>query len=175
VAAQDEVVYFLARKHSFFLLQVLIVPVLSLLIPAFLFLWGGFAISTAAIAFGVVALLLILGWIAWSYVDWGNDYYVVTNQRVVWLEKVIGLYDSRNEAPLNQVLSVGVETDLVGRAFGFGDVLVRTFVGAIPFRHVLIIPGGAVVEEYWRRTQRVLNRPKRSKDALRQRLGLLNH
>jgi CRP-like cAMP-binding protein len=173
---KDEVVYFLARKHSFFLLQVLIVPVLSLLIPAFLFLWGGFAVSTAAIAFGVVALLLILGWIAWSYVDWGNDYYVVTNQRVVWLEKVIGLYDSRNEAPLNQVLSVGVETDLVGRAFGFGDVLVRTFVGAIPFRHVLYPYQAAhMVEEYWRRTQESSQQAEKEafKDALRQRLGLL--
>jgi len=173
---KDEVVYFLARKHSFFLFQVLIVPVLSLLVPAFLFLWGGLAGSTAAIAFGVVALLLILAWIAWSYVDWGNDYYVVTNQRVVWLEKVIGLYDSRNEAPLNQVLSVGVDTDLVGRALGFGDVLVRTFVGAIPFRHVLYPYQAAhMVEEYWRRTQESSQQAEKEafKDALRQRLGLL--
>ena len=35
----DEVVYFLARKHSFFLLKVLILPVLGLLIPAFFLIW----------------------------------------------------------------------------------------------------------------------------------------
>ena len=99
---KDEVVYFLARKHSFFLLQVLILPVLALLIPAFLFLWGGLSGSIAAASFGVIALVLVLGWIVWSYIDWGNDYYIVTNQRVVWLEKVIGLYDSRNEAPLTR-------------------------------------------------------------------------
>jgi len=173
---KDEVVYFLARKHSFFLLQALIVPVLALLVPAFLFLWGGVSGSTAAASFGVIALALVLGWMAWNAIDWGNDYYVVTNQRVVWLEKVIGLYDSRNEAPLTQILSVGVETDLLGRALDYGDVLVRTFVGAIPFRHVLHPQQAAhMVEEYWQRTQQASEQAEKEafKDALRQRLGLL--
>ena len=173
---KDEVVYFLARKHSFFLLQALIVPVLALLVPAFLFLWGGVSGSTTAASFGVIALALILGWMAWNAIDWGNDYYVVTNQRVVWLEKVIGLYDSRNEAPLTQILSVGVETDLIGRALDYGDVLVRTFVGAIPFRHVLHPQQAAhMVEEYWQRTQQASEQAEKEafKDALRQRLGLL--
>jgi hypothetical protein len=132
----NEVVYFLARKSSYFLLEVLIVPVITLLLPAFLFLWGGLAQSTAALAFGGVTLVPILGWIAWRVIDWGNDYYIVTNQRVVWLEKVIGLYDSRNEAPLSEILSVSVDTDLIGRILDHGDVVVRTFVGSIPFRHV---------------------------------------
>ena len=173
---KDEVVYFLARKHSLFLLQMLIVPVMALLIPAFLFLWGGLSGSTAAVSFGVVALVLISGWIAWSYIDWGNDYYIVTNQRVVWLEKVIGLYDSRTEAPLSEILSVGVETDLIGRAFDYVNVLVRTFVGAIPFRHVLHPHQAAhMVEEYWHRSQQVSEHAEKEafKDALRQRLGLL--
>lgn len=173
---KDEVVYFLARKHSFFLLQVLIVPVLTLLIPAFLFLWGGLSGSTAAISFGVIALVSILGWIVWSIIDWGNDYYIVTNQRVVWLEKVIGLYDSRTEAPLTQILSVGVEADLIGRMLDYGNVYVRTFVGAIPFRQVLHPYQAAhMVEEYWHRTQQVSEQAEKEafKDALRQRLGLL--
>jgi len=173
---KDEVVYFLARKHSFFLLQVLIVPVLTLLIPAFLLLWGGLSGSTAAISFGVISLVLSLGWIAWSYIDWGNDYYVVTNQRVVWLERVIGLYDSRYEAPLTQILSVGVDSDMVGRILDYGDVIVRTFVGSIPFTRVLHPHQAAhMVEEYWHRTQQVSEQAEKVafKVALRQRLGLL--
>ena len=173
---KDEVVYFLARKHSFFLLQVLVVPILSLLIPAFLFLWGGLSGSIAAISFGVIALLSVLGWIAWSYIDWGNDYYIVTNQRVVWLEKIIGIYDSRSEAPLTQILSVSVESDFVGRSLGFGNVLVRTFVGAIPFTHVLHPYQAAhMVEEYWHRAQQVSEQEEKEafKTALRERLGLL--
>jgi len=173
----DEVVYFLQRKGAYFLLEVMVVPVISLLIPAALFIWGVLAGSTAAISFGVIALLGILGWIIWRYIDWANDYYVVTNKRVVWLEKVIGLYDSRTEAPLSEVLSVGVETDAIGRAFGHGTVIVRTFVGAIPFRHVHHPHQAAhMVEEYWHRTQKASEKAEKEafKEALRQRLGLLH-
>jgi len=173
---KNEIVYFLARKHSFFLLQALIVPVLILLIPAFLFLWGVLAGSQAAIGFGGVVLILDLLWIIWRVIDWGNDYYIVTNQRVVWLEKVVFLYDSRTEAPLSQVLSVGVETDYVGRTFDFGNVMVRTFVGAIPFRHVFHPNQAAhMVEEYWKRTQKASVQAEKEafKEALRQRLGLI--
>jgi hypothetical protein len=171
-----EVVYFLARKHSFFLLQALIAPVIALLIPAFLFLWGGLAQSIPAAVIGGVMLVLILGWIAWSAIDWGNDYYVVTNQRVVWLEKVIGLYDSRNEAPLTEILSATVDTDLIGRALGYGDVLIRTYVGAITFRRVTHPHQAAhMIDEYWQRTQQVSKQAEKEafKSALRERLGLL--
>jgi CRP-like cAMP-binding protein len=173
----NEVVYFSARKSKLFLMEVLIVPVLTLLIPAILFIWGYLAQSLAAAAFGAVALALVLGWIAWRILDWGNDYYIVTNQRVVWLEKVIGLYDSRTEAPLSEILSVGVETDIVGRALDHGNVLVRTFVGAIPFKHVHHPHQAAhMVEEYWHRTQKASEQTEKEafKDALRQRLGLLH-
>jgi len=173
----DEVVYFIQRKGTYFLLEVLVIPVMSLLVPAALFFWGVLAQSVAAITFGVIALLGVLGWIAWRYVDWANDYYVVTNQRVVWLEKVIGLYDSRTEAPLSEILSVGVETDIIGRALGHGTVIVRTFVGAIPFRNVRYPYQAAhMVEEYWHRTQKASEKAEKEafKEALRKRLGLLH-
>jgi CRP-like cAMP-binding protein/uncharacterized membrane protein YdbT with pleckstrin-like domain len=172
----NEVVYFLARKHPFFLLQVLVAPFLALALPIFLFVWGFLAHSTAAAAFGGVALLVILAWGTWNAIDWGNDYYVVTNQRVVWLEKIIGMYDSRTEAPLSTILSVGVETDMTGRILDYGNVIVRTFVGAIPFKHVNHPNQAAhMVEEYWNRTKEVSQAIEKQafKDALRQRLGLL--
>ncbi|MFZ5909866.1 MAG: cyclic nucleotide-binding domain-containing protein [Chloroflexota bacterium] len=172
----DEVVYFLARKHPFFLLRVLIAPALSLLLPVFLFGWGYLAQSTAAAAFGGAALLGILGWGTWNAIDWGNDYYVVTNQRVVWMEKIIGMYDSRTEAPLSTILSVGVESDMAGRILDYGNVIVRTFVGAIPFKFVNHPNQAAhMVEEYWNRTKQVSATAEKEafKTALRQRLGLL--
>jgi len=171
-----EVVYFVARKHSFFLVQALIPPGLALLVPAFLFLWGVFSGSAAAVSFGVIALVAVLAWGVWNAIDWGNDYYIVTNQRVVWVEKVIGLYDSRNEAPLTEILSVGVESDLIGRALDYGDVLIRTFVGAVPFRRVFRPHQAAhMVEEYWERTQRASEQAEKEafKDALREQLGIL--
>lgn len=172
----NEVVYFLARKHPFFLFSVLIAPLLALFLPFFLFLWSGIAQSTTATAFGAMSLLVILGWGIWNAIDWGNDYYIVTNQRVVWMEKVIGIYDSRTEAPLSTILSVGVESDMIGRIFDYGNVIVRTFVGAIPFKFVNHPNQAAhMVEEYWKRTQQesTVAEKEAFKTALRQRLGLL--
>ena len=172
----DEFVYFLARKHPLVLAQALVAPIFFVIVPIFLFLWS---ITTGAVspaAFGGVILAGLLAWVAWTVVDWGNDYYLVTNQRVVWVEKVIGMYDSRTEAPLSMILSVGVETDMTGRMFDYGTVQVRTFVGSIPFRTVNHPNQAAyMVEEYWKRTQQtsIVAEKEAFKDALRERLGLL--
>jgi len=172
----NEVIYFLARKHPFFLFKVLLAPILTLFLPVFLFVWSGFTQSTVAVTFSVMALLAIVGWGIWSAVDWGNDYYVVTNQRVVWMEKVIGIYESRTEAPLSTILSVGVESDMVGRIFDYGHVIVRTFVGAIAFRFVNHPNQAAhMVEEYWKRIKQESSMAEKEafKTAMRDRLGLL--
>lgn len=172
----DEVVYFLARKHTVILYQNLSWPALAFLVPIFLF-YAWFTIAPffiVAFAAGV-SLLAIIVWIIWLVVDWGNDYYIVTNQRVVWLEKVVGIYDSRQESPLSTVLSVGVEANPLGRALDFGDVIVRTFVGKIPFSHVTHPHQAArMIEEYWQRTREaaVGLEKEAMKDAIRKRLGI---
>ncbi len=172
----DEVIYFMARKHPVILYQNLFVPALTLVVPAgFFYLW------LAVIHFVIVGLaaalsfLAILAWIAWLTVDWGNDYYIVTNQRVVWLEKVVGIYDSRQESPLSMVLSVGIEQTAAGRTLDFGNVVVRTFVGRIVFNHVHHPnQAGHMIEEYWMRTREAaLGMEKEAmKDALRRQLGI---
>ena len=90
----DEVIYFLARKHSIILYQKLTWPFVALVVPLFFF-YGWFYLAhfwIVAIAAGLSLLAVIL-WAIWVIIDWGNDYYIVTNQRVVWLEKVVGIYD----------------------------------------------------------------------------------
>ena len=172
----DEVVYFLARKHPMILYQNLGLPILAFLVPFGLF-YGWFAIAPFFIV-GFAAwlsLIAVIAWIVWLVVDWGNDYYIVTNQRVVWLEKVVGIYDSRQESPLSTVLSVGIEANPLGRALDFGDVIVRTFVGKIPFSHVNHPHQAArMIEEYWQRTREaaVGLEKEAMKDAIRKRLGI---
>lgn len=171
----DEVVYFLARKHPILLWRSLVVPMLSLFLPAATLIFGLFIGATWPFGVAVLMLLAIVGWIIWNWIDWGNDYYVVTNQRVVWIEKVVGIFDSRQEAPLSTILSVGVETDEIGRFMDYGHVIVRTFVGKIPFRYVSHpYHASRLVEEYWGRTkERNLGAEKDAmKDAIRKRLGL---
>jgi len=172
----DEVVYFLARKHPIILSQNLTLPILTFLVPIGLFYsWFAMVRLTLVLIAAVASLIGVLGWIAWRWIDWGNDYYIVTNQRVVWLEKVVGIYDSRQESPLSTVLSIGIETTPAGRALDYGNVIVRTFVGRIPFNHVNHPNQAAkMIEEYWQRTREaaVGLEKEAMKDAIRKRLGI---
>ncbi len=171
----DEVIYFLARKHEVLLVQALSGPVVALSVPIFLLVYFIMTRSFFAI-FGAGLLFAAIGaWAAWNAVDWGNDYYIVTNQRVIWLEKVIGIYDSRQEAPLSTVLSVGVETDVTGRLLDYGNVIVRTYVGKIPFSHVSHpYEASHLVEEQWTRTKHSASRMEKEamRNVLRQKMGL---
>lgn len=171
-----EVVYFLARKHRIILFQKLVWPVLALFVP-FFFFYGWYYLAHFAIVMiaAVGSLIAIILWGVWLWIDWGNDYYIVTNQRAVWLEKVVGIYDSRQESPLSTVVAVGVEANPIGRILDYGDVIVRTFVGKIPFNNVDHPKHAArMIEEHWRRRQEAARDVEKEemKDALRRKLAL---
>jgi len=137
---EDEVIYLVTRKHEFFLFLSLVAPVLMFVIAIPLLVFS-FSLSSP---FGVVVSRLmsiggILGsflWGIWKWVDWGNDYYIVTSLRVVWVERVIIFYYSRREAPLSQVLAVNVSRSWLGRILGYGNVEVRTYTGGINMRNM---------------------------------------
>ena len=95
-----EVIYFLARKHEVLLAQALAGPILACAIPIFLVSYFFLTRSFLAIFGAGLLFVIIAAWGLWNWIDWGNDYYILTNQRVIWLEKVVGVYDSRQEAPL---------------------------------------------------------------------------
>ena len=171
----DDVVYFLARKHEVVLFQVLTGPFVALVVPIALIVYFFLTRAFFAIFGAGVLLVAIGGWALWNWIDWGNDYYIVTNQRVIWLEKVFGLYDSRQEAPLSTVLSVGVETDVSGRLLDYGHVIVRTYVGKIPFHHVSHpYQAAQIVEEQWTRTKHSASRMEKEamRNVLRQKMGM---
>ncbi len=137
--AKDEVIHFISRKHEFFLLTSLLAPIL-VGIGAIPLLAYGMAISPSLWRVNLLevgALLMMMfavGWGLWNWMDWCNDYYIVTNQRVIWLEKVIGLYESRQEAPMDTILAVDVVSSQLGRILKYGDVTVRTYTGNILMR-----------------------------------------
>lgn len=172
---KNEVIYFIARRHKIRLLQALIVPFFAMLGAFGLVFAGVFLNTMIPLAIGSVLAVGILLWSIWNIIDWSNDYYIVTNQRVIWLEKVIGLHDSREEAPLGTILSVGVETDVLGRILKYGNVIVRTFVGKLEFDHVdHPVQAADMIREYWERTKAITNRSQMDvmKDTIKQKLGL---
>jgi len=72
----------------------------------------------------------LLGFVAilWAIAEWRNDFFIVTNVRVVWRERILFRGTSRQETPLRTIQSMNVETgSFIGRAMKFGDLIVRTF------------------------------------------------
>ncbi len=95
---------------------------------------------------GGIALI----WSIWTYFDWRNDYFLLTNKRVVWIEKVALIYDSRKEAPLRTIMSIGESRTRLGSILGFSDVVVTTYVGTIRLHdlaHAKLI--SSLIEIYW--------------------------
>lgn len=131
----DEAIYYVGRRHEFFLLIRLILPILAAVaaVPLLGVAFASGSLASITLA-GLMALLAGAAGI-WIWEDWRNDYYIVTSRRVLWLEKVILLYDSRQEAPLVTVLSKNVTFHQVLRRFiDYGTVIVRTYTGSIVMR-----------------------------------------
>lgn len=152
---KNEIIYYAARRHVLKLYTMLLGPMgvalLGLLVLMALLLAPG---SASVAALGGVILLVALLWGVWNYIDWGNDFYIITNLRVIRLEKVIFMYDSREEAPLETVLSCQVVTDFWGRLLGYGDLTVNTFTGKIRMTGIdHPNQAAALLDEYMRRVQ----------------------
>ena len=133
--ASDEAVVLFSRQHWWGLLRRMFFPLIALLgiialliviqqsLPMFLGL-------------GVLVGVLILGGIVtYVYVDWRNDYWVVTNRRIVHVDEMVFVRKRRDETPLPSVTQVQYERHGIAAAIlDFGDLEVETFTGNIGMR-----------------------------------------
>jgi len=89
------------------------------------------------VALGISALLVILSLI-WGVLNYLNDYFIVTNRRVIQQEKVIFFSERRQEALLEQIQRVDVATTFWGNLFNYGTLSVYTAgtTGSIDFDYV---------------------------------------
>lgn len=152
----QEFVYYISRRHPYFLLLRMLAP----------FFFGFFSITTLLVLASyipltttitimiVIAAIITVGWLAWDYIDWANDYYIITNRRVVYQERMLLLYDSRQESPTSAIQSTASSTSLIGRWLGYGNVAIRTYIGTIMFK-AIILPDQvmAIVQEHQLRAQ----------------------
>ncbi len=174
--APNEFIYLYLGKHPARLIFDLALSVVLLSVGLFfLWLWSithahvVLLISLAGAASGILLAL-------WQIIDWANDDYIVTNQRVVWIERVALIYESRTEAPLRTILSLNVVTTLEGRAFGYGNVVIRTWFGSFTLRYVGFADQiEAIIKEFWQRAREQSRRAERQAMAqmLKERLGLV--
>jgi len=127
----DELADVYTRRHPYAVVERFFLPVLVLV------LWAGITLGLqlllgspfrAAVPWAwVVFSVLWLLWTVLLYIDWINDAFIVSTKRVLHIERVLFLRDERREAPIDQVVSVTMETPtLMARLLGFGTLIIRT-------------------------------------------------
>src|SRR5438105_1090571 len=82
---------------------------------------------------GVVALLAL--WIAYVALAWSDQWIALTTRRVIIMDKVLFLRETRREAPVLKVQNVTAEyPNVFGTTFDFGNVRIDTAgVGVLTF------------------------------------------
>lgn len=82
--------------------------------------------SIGAIFIGLLAAATAVTF-AWNAYDYWNDYFVITDQRVIHRERVLLIYDQQDESPMGKVQNVTVNRPgFAATLFDVGDVLVET-------------------------------------------------
>jgi hypothetical protein len=132
----EESVIYMARRNSVFLVYRLILPlivfIIGITILLLLIILNPAGMTLVGFVAGFVALIGGL-WSIWNYVDWTNDYAILTNQRAVFQERIVLLYDSRLETPLEAILATSLDSSQIGRILGYGDVVMKTYTGTLIF------------------------------------------
>ncbi len=171
-----EFVYYIGRKHILFLFTRILPPIILGIITTSVF---GFLTIMSPLNLTTLALLILfavisLAWLIWNWIDWSNDYYIVTNRRVIYQERVVLLYDSRQESPMSAVQSTSTNTTQTGRILKYGNVAIRTYIGTILFRSVSMPEQVmALIQEQQVRTQANLRRAelRQIENVLERKLG----
>jgi hypothetical protein len=128
---EDETIRYIDRKHINVLFTQILFPMFFLITTGI----GAVLLNLKLVVFFPIILVISVLWSIWLWLDWRNDFYLVTNIRAAWVEKVIWLHDQRREVPLQSILSVNISTNQLQRIFGYGDVIIRTYTGNIPMRN----------------------------------------
>lgn len=127
-----EPVLLITRRHSFFLIARMVSLGVLALAAFSLLLYLSFTSKTMPV-FLLFAAILALGvglfFCAWSGVEWLNDYFIITRERVISQRQMIGFFEGRQESPLSAILSTGMDSTIWGRTIGFGTIVVRSYTG----------------------------------------------
>jgi uncharacterized membrane protein YdbT with pleckstrin-like domain len=176
----DEDLVFKERRHWFVLLVWLGPPLLLLALMLGVALGIGLALQPTTLWWALITLALItvpVALVIWRALDWENDHYILTTQRIMHIERVYFLFESRDEAALGKIQDVTVQMPtLTSNLLYFGDVVIETAgtTGRIKFEAVpkprkvqrlifreagLPEPGTTRQEETWQPSRSRLFRP----------------
>ncbi len=134
--------YHIWRKHWWILVEHLVGPalILALLTIGWISLHVMLERYPPLLDLILVPLLgVILVWIAWQVLDWQNDMYIVTPDRVIDIEKIPIIFEHRREANLSRIQNVRyTQSSFTAKQLDFGNVLLETagLTGRLTFDNV---------------------------------------
>ncbi len=124
------------RRHPFILLRQVILPLLCALLLVPLSVLALFDASPLVWFFQFPGGWLLLGflnvgvlvWLLWSYEDWHNDYYAVTDTQIIDRNSLpLGISEDKRAGPFDAIQNVDVDVSGFFRVLlDMGDVLVST-------------------------------------------------
>lgn len=114
---------FLARALGISFI-ILLVWIVSIILAG-----AGTGFPILLITLPVTGLLLLL--IVYHYLEWRNDQLIITDRRVVNIQRTILNFNTRiNEIPLDSIREINVAlptmTDLAGRLLNYGSIIIKT-------------------------------------------------
>ena len=173
--AEGEAVVIFIRKHPWSLGRSMLVPSTMLVGAVLVASLLSATVPALSAVFWILAVLVPLPVAAFVIVDWRNDFYVLTDRRLVHEEKVPIIRQRREEAPLSAVQDVQfARTSFAAALLDFGDLTVETFAGSVAMKDV---PQPEEVKDLiFREIERVRARTratarKRIRDELEHRVG----
>jgi len=163
------------RKHPFILVQYLAWPVIAALLTIGgegLLLYVGFLTMNFVLWVDALALIPWLLWVAWQTYDWYNDDYIVTDRRVIHIERVLFFFEERHEATLEKIQNINMITPgPIAKWLNFHDLIIQTAgsKGSIIFKS---IPRAEMVRDLINQQKARINAPERAAERERMRQDL---
>jgi len=176
IVTEDSVTW---RKHWVFLAADVMLPLALSVTLMVLTVLAFFGIPREAIALfplypfvSLFGTVIALGWLWWQYSDWENDLYILTNERIIDVEKrPLFFSEQRREASLGVIQNAHLEMpNVLASLFNYGDVIVQT-AGAGDFTFHRVANPREVQQEIFER-MRAYRLAMEEREAARRRTEL---
>lgn len=155
------------RHFIWFLIRIVPWSLLALLLLAAAIVIGGEALLPLD---ALLALVYAVGF-AWFYIDWRNDWFVLSSRRVLHHEKIIFLFERVEEAPLEKIQNVTSDVlSFAGNIFDFGNVEIQTAAGGGRILFDMIPKARIMRDAIQLETQRVAERTRQEEITQKRQL-----
>jgi len=131
----DEWAVAVVQRHWSRLARQIIAPLLLMTALVVGAIWltvmgGGFSVAVALL-FGAVSVVL-LGLVVWDYINWRDDFFVVTTQRVVHVERTGPLSTEQEENSLDNIQDIfEARAGAMAALLNYGNLVLQTAGDAV--------------------------------------------